>query len=182
MNDSPCKYDGTATKANLLNAFAAESMARNKYTYFASKARKDGLEQMAEIFEQTAANEKEHAKIWYKELCGIGSSDINLLTASQGEHSEWFEMYKDYAKTAEEEGFLELAEKFRMVAEIEKKHESRFLALLHNLQNNEVFRKSEVHIWQCRNCGHIIISDRAPEECPVCNHPQAYFELLKDNF
>ena len=176
------KYSGTQTEKNLMAAFAGESQARNKYTYFASKAKKEGYEQMAELFLKTADNEKEHAKLWFKELNGIGNTAQNLAAAAEGENYEWTDMYEGFAKTAEEEGFTELAEKFRMVAAIEKRHEERYSALLNNLETSQVFAKSEVKVWECRNCGHIVVGTEAPEICPVCAHPQAYFEVHKDNF
>ena len=176
------KYSGTQTEKNLLTAFAGESQARNKYTYFASRAKKEGFEQIADLFLSTANNEKEHAKLWFKELNGIGSTAENLAAAAEGENYEWTDMYDGFAKTAEEEGFTELAHKFRLVAAIEKRHEERYRALLHNVEAQEVFRKSEVKIWECRNCGHIIVGTEAPEICPTCNHPQSYFELLADNY
>ncbi len=176
------KYSGTQTEKNLLEAFAGESQARNKYTYFASKAKKDGFEQIAAMFLKTADNEKEHAKMWFKELEGIGDTAQNLQNAADGENFEWTDMYEGFAKTAEEEGFPELAEKFRMVAAIEKHHEERYRALLKNVQNDQVFEKSEVKIWECRNCGHIIVGTKAPDVCPVCAHPQSYFELNCENY
>lgn len=176
------KYAGTETEKNLMAAFAGESQARNKYTYFASKAKKDGFEQIAALFELTANNEKEHAKLWFKELDGIGTTEENLKAAAEGENFEWTDMYKGFAETAEKEGFKELAEKFRLVAAIEKRHEERYRALLHNVEANEVFRKSEVKIWECRNCGHIVVGTEAPEVCPTCNHPKAYFEVHTDNY
>ncbi len=176
------KYAGTQTGKNLLEAFAGESQARNKYTYFASKAKKEGFEQMAAIFTQTADNEKEHAKMWFKELEGIGSTAQNLAAAADGENYEWTDMYAGFAQTAEAEGFPELARKFRLVAAIEKRHEERYRALLHNLEAQEVFARSEVKVWECRNCGHIVVGEKAPEVCPVCAHPQAYFEIHIDNF
>lgn len=176
------KYSGTQTEKNLEAAFAGESQARNKYSYFASRAKKDGFEQIAAIFQQTADNEKEHAKMWLKELSGIGSTAENLAAAADGENYEWTDMYDGFAKTAEEEGFLELAAKFRLVAAIEKRHEQRYRALLHNIEAQEVFKKSEVKVWECRNCGHIVVGKEAPEVCPVCAHPQSYFELHVDNF
>lgn len=175
-------YEGTQTEQNLLAAFAGESQARNKYTYFASQAKKDGYEQMAALFLKTADNEKEHAKIWFKELHGINSTEENLKVSAETENHEWTNMYENFAQTAKEEGFEELAEKFRQVAEIEKSHEERFRALLYNLESNEVFKRSEVKIWECRNCGHIIVGTKAPKECPVCQHPQSYFELRGDNY
>ena len=176
------KYSGTQTEKNLEAAFAGESQARNKYTYFASKAKKEGFEQIAALFLETADNEKEHAKLWFKELNGIGDTAENLAVAAEGENYEWTDMYAGFAKTAEEEGFPELAEKFRGVAAIEKRHEERYRALLHNVETAEVFKRSEVKVWECRNCGHIVVGAEAPEICPVCAHPQAYFELHKDNF
>ena len=176
------KYAGTKTEKNLEAAFSGESQARNKYTYFASKAKKEGYEQIAALFLKTADNEKEHAKMWFKELNGIGDTAQNLEAAAEGENYEWTDMYADFAKTAEEEGFTELAEKFRMVAAIEKTHEERYRALLHNVETKEVFEKSEVKVWECRNCGHIVVGVKAPQVCPVCNHPQAYFEIHAENY
>ena len=176
------KYKGTKTEQNLLAAFAGESQARNKYTYFASKAKKEGFEQISAIFLSTADNEKEHAKLWFKELEGIGSTAENLAAAADGENFEWTDMYEGFAKTAEEEGFTELAKKFREVGQIEKRHEERYRALLKNVEAQEVFKKSEVKVWECRNCGHIVVGTAAPEVCPVCNHPQAFFEIVKDNY
>ena len=176
------KYFGTKTEQNLQAAFAGESQARNKYTYFASVAKKEGYEQIASIFEQTANNEKEHAKMWFKELNGIGNTAENLKSAGDGENYEWTDMYAGFAKTADEEGFHELAEKFRAVADIEKHHEERYRALLHNVETKTVFEKSEVKIWECRNCGHIVVGTKAPEVCPVCNHPQSYFEINAKNY
>ena len=176
------KYSGTKTEANLQAAFAGESQARNKYTYFASKAKKEGYEQIAALFLKTADNEKEHAKMWFKELDGIGNTAQNLEAAADGENYEWTDMYAEFAKVADEEGFHELAEKFRGVAEIEKAHETRYRALLENVQTAKVFEKSEVKIWECRNCGHIVVGTKAPELCPVCAHPQAYFELKETNY
>ena len=176
------KYSRTKTEENLRTAFSGESQARNKYTYFASKAKKDGFEQIADLFLKTADNEKEHAKMWFKELNGIGTTAENLVSAAEGENFEWTDMYADFAKTAEEEGFTELAEKFRMVAAIEKTHEERYRALLHNVETKEVFEKSEVKVWECRNCGHIVVGVKAPQVCPVCNHPQAYFEIHAENY
>ena len=176
------KYSGTQTEKNLEAAFAGESQARNKYTYFASKAKKEGFEQIAALFLETADNEKELAKLWFKELNGIGDTAENLAAAAEGENYEWTDMYAGFAKTAEEEGFPELAEKFRGVAAIEKRHEERYRALLHNVETAEVFKRSEVKVWECRNCGHIVVGTEAPEICPVCAHPQAYFELHMDNF
>ena len=176
------KYSGTKTEKNLEAAFAGESQARNKYTYFASKAKKEGFEQIAELFLKTADNEKEHAKLGFKELNGIGDTAENLAAAAAGENYEWTDMYEGFAKTAEEEGFTALAKKFRMVAAIEKRHEERYRALLHNVEAQEVFAKSEVKVWECRNCGHIVVGEKAPEVCPVCAHPKAYFEVHMDNF
>ena len=176
------KYSGTKTEKNLWDAFAGESQARNKYTYFASVAKKAGYEQIAELFLKTADNEKEHAKLWFKELGELGTVEENLLHAAEGENYEWTDMYDGFAKTAEEEGFPELAAKFRMVAAIEKRHEERYRALLHNVETAQVFEKSEVKVWECRNCGHIVVGVKAPEVCPVCAHPQSFFELHTDNF
>ena len=176
------KYTGTQTEKNLAAAFAGESEARNKYTYFASKAKKDGFEQISALFLKTADNEKEHAKMWYKELFGIGTTAENLGAAADGENYEWTDMYKGFAETAEQEGFPELAEKFRMVAEIEKHHEERYRALLRNVEMQEVFAKSEVKVWECRNCGHIVIGEKAPEICPVCAQPHAYFDVHPENY
>ena len=176
------KYAGTQTEKNLEAAFAGESQARNKYTYFASKAKKEGFEQIAALFLETADNEKEHAKLWFKELEGIGDTAQNLSAAAAGENYEWTDMYEGFAKTAEAEGFEELAAKFRGVAAIEKRHEERYRALLKNVETAAVFAKSEVKVWECRNCGHIVVGTSAPETCPVCNHPQAYFEIHKENF
>ena len=175
-------YAGTQTEKNLEAAFAGESQARNKYTYFASKAKKEGFEQIAALFLQTAENEKEHAKIWFKELNGIGSTAENLAAAADGENYEWTDMYEGFAVTAEKEGFPELAAKFRMVAAIEKHHEERYRALLRNVEAQEVFAKSEVKVWECRNCGHIVVGTKAPEICPVCAHPQSYFEIHAENY
>ena len=175
------KYSGTQTEKNLMEAFSGESQARNKYTYFASKAKKEGFEQISSLFLKTADNEKEHAKMWFKELEGIGNTAENLAAAAEGENYEWTDMYDGFAKTAEAEGFPELAEKFRMVAAIEKAHEERYRALLHNVEAQEVFAKSEVKVWECRNCGHIVVGEKAPEVCPVCAHPQAYFEVHAEN-
>lgn len=176
------KYAGTQTEKNLMEAFSGESQARNKYTYFASKAKKEGFEQISSLFLKTADNEKEHAKMWFKELEGIGNTAENLAVAAEGENYEWTNMYDGFAKTAEAEGFPELAEKFRMVAAIEKAHEERYRALLHNVEAQEVFAKSEVKVWECRNCGHIVVGEKAPEVCPVCAHPQAYFEVHAENY
>ena len=176
------KYKGTQTEKNLMEAFAGESQARNKYTYFASKAKKEGFEQIAEIFQKTADNEKEHAKLWFKELEGIGDTAQNLLAAAEGENYEWTDMYDGFAKTAEEEGFKALAMKFRLVAAIEKRHEERYRALLKNVEMQEVFAKSDVKVWECRNCGHIVVGEKAPEICPVCAHPKSYFEVHGENY
>lgn len=176
------KYEGTKTEKNLREAFAGESQARNKYTYFASVAKKAGYEQIAALFLQTAENEKEHAKLWFKELNGIGTTAENLAAAADGENFEWTDMYENFAKTAEAEGFKELAEKFRAVAAIEKHHEERYRALLKNIETSKVFEKCEVKVWECRNCGHIIVGTKAPDVCPVCNHPQAYFEVNAENY
>ena len=176
------KYKGTQTEKNLEAAFAGESQALNKYTYFASKAKKEGFEQISSIFLKTAENEKEHAKLWFKELQGIGSTAENLAAAADGENFEWTDMYEDFAKTAESEGFPELAAKFRGVAAIEKAHEERYRALLRNVEAQEVFKKSEVKVWECRNCGHIVVGVNAPDFCPVCAHPQAYFEIREENY
>lgn len=176
------KYSGSQTEKNLEAAFAGESQARNKYTYFASVAKKQGFEQIANLFIKTADNEKEHAKMWFKELNGIGDTAENLLAAAEGENYEWTDMYEDFAKTAEEEGFTELAHKFRLVAAIEKHHEERYRALLRNVETAEVFKRSEIKVWECRNCGHIVVGKEAPEVCPVCNHPQSYFEIHAENY
>ena len=176
------KYTGTKTEKNLEAAFAGESQARNKYTYFASKAKKEGYEQIAALFLKTADNEKEHAKMWFKELNGLGDTAENLLDAAEGENYEWTDMYEGFAKTAEEEGFPVLAKKFRMVAEIEKHHEERYRALLNNVEMQQVFEKSEVKVWECHNCGHIVVGTKAPEICPVCAHPQSYFEVHAENY
>ena len=176
------KYAGTQTEKNLMAAFAGESEARNKYTYFASKAKKEGFEQIAALFLKTADNEKEHAKLWFKELNGIGDTAENLLSAAEGENYEWTDMYDGFAKTADEEGFHELAQRFRLVAAIEKHHEERYRALLHNVETAQVFAKSEVKVWECRNCGHSVVGEKAPEVCPACNHPQSYFEIHAENY
>ncbi len=176
------KYAGTQTEKNLMEAFAGESQARNKYTYFASKAKKEGFEQIAALFLKTAENEKEHAKLWFKELEGIGSTAENLAAAADGENYEWTDMYEGFAVTAEQEGFPELAARFRGVAAIEKTHEERYRALLKNVETRKVFEKSEVKVWECRNCGHIVVGTQAPEICPVCAHPQSYFELREENY
>lgn len=173
---------GTKTEANLLSAFAGESQARNKYTYFASVAKKEGYEQIAEIFLKTADNEKEHAKMWFKALSGIGNTKANLAAAADGENYEWTDMYESFAKDAEEEGFIELAEKFRAVGAIEKAHEERYRALLNNIEMQQVFEKGEMKMWECRNCGHLVMGKKAPDVCPVCSHPQSYFEVRKENY
>lgn len=180
--DTKNKYSGTQTEKNLMAAFSGESQARNKYTYFASVAKKQGFEQIAALFLKTADNEKEHAKLWLKELCGIGDTAENLAAAADGENYEWTDMYEGFAKTAEEEGFAGLAAKFRLVAAIEKHHEKRYRALLRNVEAAEVFAKSEVKVWECRNCGHIAVGVSALEVCPTCNHPQSYFELHAENY
>ena len=176
------KYKGTKTEQNLWTAFGGESQARNKYTYFASVAKKEGYEQIAEIFQKTADNEKEHAKMWFKELGKLGTTVQNLGSAADGENYEWTDMYENFAKVAEEEGFVELAQKFRAVGEIEKHHEERYRALLKNVETKQVFEKSEVKVWECRNCGHIVVGTKAPDICPVCNHPQSYFEVKSKNY
>ena len=176
------KYAGTQTEKNLEAAFAGESQARNKYTYFASKAKKEGFEQIAALFLKTAENEKEHAKLWFKELEGIGDTAQNLQSAAEGENYEWTDMYAGFAETAEKEGFPELAAKFRLVAAIEKHHEERYRKLLQNVETMQVFEKSDVTIWECRNCGHIIVGTKAPELCPTCAHPQSYFEVNAENY
>lgn len=176
------KYAGTKTEQNLRDAFSGESEARNKYTYFASKAKKEGYEQIAALFLKTADNEKEHAKIWFKELEGIGSTTENLAAAADGENWEWTDMYDRFAKEADEEGFPELAEKFRLVGAIEKEHEERYRALLKNIETAQVFEKSEVKVWECRNCGHIVVGTKAPDVCPACAHPQSYFEVREKNY
>ena len=175
-------YAGTQTEKNLEAAFAGESQARNKYTYFASVAKKEGYEQMSALFLKTADNEKEHAKMWFKELNGLGDTKENLKEAADGENYEWTDMYEGFAKTAEAEGFTELAAKFRMVAAIEKHHEERYRALLNNIETASVFEKSEVKVWECRNCGHIVVGTKAPEVCPVCAHPKAFFEVNAENY
>ena len=177
------KYAGTQTEKNLEAAFAGESMARNKYTYYASKAKKEGYEQIAALFLKTADNEKEHAKMWFKELHGgMPDTATNLLDAAEGENYEWTDMYAGFAKTAEEEGFPVLAAKFRLVAAIEKHHEERYRALLHNVETAQVFERSEVKVWECRNCGHIVVGTAAPDVCPTCDHPKAYFEINAKNY
>ena len=176
------KYTGTQTEKNLMAAFAGESEARNKYTYFASKAKKEGFEQISALFLKTADNEKEHAKMWFKELGGLGDTAQNLLSAAEGENYEWTDMYAGFAETAEAEGFYELAAKFRLVAAIEKHHEERYRALLKYVETKQVFEKSEVKVWECRNCGHIVVGTAAPEMCPTCDHPKAYFEINAKNY
>lgn len=176
------KYAGTQTEKNLQAAFSGESEARNKYTFFASIAKKEGYEQIAALFLKTADNEKEHAKMWFKELNGIGNTSDNLASAADGENYEWTDMYDSFAKTADAEGFHELAHKFRMVGAIEKAHEERYRKLLHNVETAAVFEKSEVKVWECRNCGHIVVGTNAPEVCPVCAHPQSYFEVRCENY
>ena len=176
------RYAGTQTEQNLHAAFAGESQARNKYTYFASVAKKEGFEQIAAIFLKTADNEKEHAKMWFKELEGLGGTADNLTAAAEGENYEWTDMYEGFAKTAEAEGFPELAAKFRAVGEIEKHHEERYRALLQNVETAAVFEKSSVQVWECRNCGHIVVGTAAPEICPVCAHPRSYFEVHAENY
>ncbi|MBO5378917.1 MAG: rubrerythrin family protein [Clostridia bacterium] len=176
------KYSGTKTEKNLEAAFAGESQARNKYTYFASVAKKEGYEQISALFLKTADNEKEHAKLWFKELGGLGNTSENLLAAAEGENYEWTDMYAEFARVADEEGFTELAAKFRLVAAIEKEHEERYRALLKNVETKQVFEKSEVKVWECRNCGHIVVGTKAPEICPTCAHPQAYFEVREINY
>ena len=173
---------GTKTEKNLWAAFAGESQARNKYTYFASVAKREGYEQIAAIFLKTAENEKEHAKLWFRELGGIGDTAANLEAAAAGENYEWTDMYEQFAREAEEEGFKALAARFRMVGAIEKAHEERYRALLHNVEAQEVFKKSEVKVWECRNCGHIVVGTKAPEICPVCVHPQSFFEVREENY
>ena len=173
---------GSRTEANLLAAFAGESQARNKYTYFASVAKKEGYEQIARIFEKTAENEKEHAKMWFKALGELGTTAENLLHAAEGENYEWTEMYEQFAKDAEEEGFTRLAYQFKAVAKIEKAHEERYRALLNNVEMQAVFAKSEMTMWECRNCGHLVMGKNAPKVCPVCDHPQSFFEVRKENY
>ena len=176
------KYAGTRTEKNLETAFAGESQARNKYTYFASVAKKEGYEQIAGIFTETAENEKEHAKMWFKELNGLSNTLDNLNVAAEGENFEWTDMYDEFSRVAEEEGFHDLAVKFKAVGEIEKHHEERYRKLANNIETKSVFEKSEIKVWECRNCGHIVIGTKAPEVCPVCAHPQAYFEVRKENY
>ena len=187
VNENECapkknRYEGTKTEKNLEAAFAGESQARNKYTYFASVAKKEGYEQISALFLKTAENEKEHAKMWFKELNGIGDTAENLCAAAEGENYEWTDMYDGFAKTAEEEGFHDLAAKFRLVAAIEKSHEERYRALLKNVKTAEVFARSEVKVWECRNCGHIVVGKQAPEVCPTCAHPKSYFEVRAENY
>ena len=176
------KYAGTQTEKNLMAAFSGESEARNKYTYFASVAKKEGYEQISALFLKTADNEKEHAKMWFKELDGLSDTANNLKAAAAGENYEWTDMYAGFAETAEKEGFPELAHKFRLVAAIEKHHEERYRALLNNVEMAEVFKKSEVKVWECRNCGHIVVGTDAPQICPTCAHPQSYFEIHAENY
>ncbi len=176
------KYAGTQTEKNLMAAFSGESEARNKYTYFASVAKKQGFEQIAALFLKTADNEKEHAKMWFKELEGLGDTAQNLASAAAGENYEWTDMYAGFAETADAEGFPELAAKFRLVAAVEKHHEERYRALLKNVETAQVFEKSDVKVWECRNCGHIVVGMKAPEVCPTCNHPQSYFEIHAENY
>ena len=176
------KYQGTQTEKNLQTAFAGESQARNKYTYFASVAKKEGFEQISALLTKTADNEKEHAKLWFKELGGLGNTAANLKQAAEGENYEWTDMYEGFAKTADAEGFHDLAEKFRGVAAIEKHHEERYRALLKNVETKQVFAKSSVKVWECRNCGHIVVGTEAPAVCPVCAHPQSYFEVKEENY
>ncbi len=173
---------GSKTQGNLLTAFAGESQARNKYTYFASKAKKEGFNQISALFEETANNEKEHAKIWFKLLEGIGSTEENLLAAAEGENYEWTDMYAKFAEEAYQEGFDDIGRLFESVAKIEKEHEERYRALLKNLKDGEVFKKGDIVIWKCANCGHIHVGKEAPEVCPVCNHPKAYFEIASKNY
>ncbi len=179
---SATKYTGTQTEKNLEAAFAGESQARNKYTYFASTAKKEGYEQISALFMKTAENEKEHAKMWLKELKGIGDTAANLAAAADGENYEWTDMYEGFAVTAEKEGFPELAKKFRLVAAVEKHHEERYRKLLKNIEMAEVFAKTEVKVWECRNCGHLHVGDKAPAVCPTCAHPQSYFEIHEENY
>ena len=176
------KYQGTQTEKNLQTAFAGESQARNKYTYFASVAKKEGYEQIAALFLKTAENEKEHAKLWFKELGELGDTPANLLHAAEGENYEWTDMYDGFAKTADEEGFPALAAKFRAVGAIEKTHEERYRKLLNNVETKQVFAKSSEKVWECRNCGHIVVGTEAPVVCPVCAHPQSYFEVREENY
>ena len=182
IEEKPKTLKGSKTEANLKTAFAGESQARNKYTYFASVAKKEGYEQISAIFLQTAENEKEHAKMWFKELKGIGTTVDNLKAAADGENFEWTDMYDEFARVADEEGFHDIADKFRGVALIEKAHEERYRKLLNNIETKQVFEKSEVKVWECRNCGHIVVGTQAPEVCPVCAHPRAYFEVRQENY
>ena len=175
-------FKGTKTEKNLWEAFAGESQARNKYTYFASVAKKEGYQQIAAIFEETANNEKEHAKLWFKALGELGNTAENLLSAAEGENYEWTDMYERFAKDAEEEGFTDLAKQFRMVAAIETAHEERYRKLLSNVEVQQVFEKAEITMWECRNCGHLVMGKKAPEVCPVCAHPKAFFEVRKQNY
>ncbi len=181
-NNKKHPYVGTQTEKNLQEAFSGESQARNKYTYYASVAKKEGYEQISELFLKTAANEKEHAELWYKELGGIGDTAANLLDAALGENYEWTQMYKEFAETADKEGFHDLAERFRGVAAVEKHHEERYRALLKNVETKQVFEKSETKVWECRNCGHIVGGTKAPQICPVCVHPQSFFEINCANY
>lgn len=176
------RYEGTQTEKNLMAAFAGESQVRNKYTYFAAKAKEEGFEQIAAIFLKTADNEREHAKLWFGELNGVGDTAENLVAAADGENFEWTDMYEGFAKTAEKEGFPHLAAKFRLVGAVEKMHEERYRTLLHNVEAQEVFKKCSVKVWECRNCGHIVVGEQAPALCPVCAYPQAYFELHTENY
>lgn len=176
------KYQGTKTEQNLHDAFLGESQARNKYTFFASVAKKEGYEQISALFLKTAENEKEHAEIWFKELDGIGDTAENLKSSADGENYEWTDFYERFAKDAEEEGFTDLAKKFRLVGQIEKQHEERYRALLKNVKALKVFKKSEIKVWECRNCGHIVVGKKAPETCPTCSHPQSYFEVRAENY
>lgn len=176
------QYQGTQTLINLQTAFAGESQARNKYTYYASIAKKEGYEQIAALFLETADNEREHAKLWFRELGGMGDTAQNLTDSAAGENYEWTDMYAGFAQTAQEEGFPELAAKFRMVAQIEKSHEERYRALLNNVETQQVFQRSQVKVWECRNCGHIVVGTQAPQVCPVCQHPQAFFEIRAENY
>lgn len=176
------KYQGTQTEQNLMTAYAEESKARNKYTYFADKAKSQGFEQISAIFKDTADNEKAHAEMWFKELFKIADTKDNLVSAADTENHEWSDLYADFAKTADSEGFADLAEKFRMVAGVEKMHEERYRSLANNIEMNEVFAKSDVKVWECRNCGHIVVGEKAPEVCPNCAYPQGYFEIHKENY
>ena len=176
------RFAGTKTEKNLMAAFAGESEARNKYSYFAGVARKEGFQQIAAIFEETAENEKQHAKLWFRHLGGIGTTAENLASAANGENYEWTDMYEQFARDAEEEGFVELAAQFRGVGAIEKAHEARFKKLLSNIEMQQVFEKSEVVMWQCRECGNLVVGKKAPELCPVCAHPQGYFQVEQTNF